>query len=240
MARSKKNLNFESGVSTPKTRKEIILGLIKKRNKNGFLNERQKEYYEKLREYEISICSGPAGSGKSYIGMKCALDLISDPETPYDKIIITRAAVESSDSKLGLLPGTFEEKMMPYIFPSYYLIDKLVGKETRLKLKESNIIEILPISFMRGMTIDNAIVLLEEAQNCTPNEVKMFLTRIGENSKFYISGDIEQSDKYNNVEKSGLYDVMTRLNDLEEICIYNFTADDIVRNKIITKILSKY
>lgn len=239
MGRAKKNVIQTADYVLP-TRKETVVNLIKKRNKNGFLNERQKEYYEKLKEYEITICSGPAGSGKSYIGMKCAIDLLSDPETPYDKIIITRAAVESADSKLGLLPGSFEEKMMPYVFPSYYIIDKLVGKETRLKLKESNIIEILPISFMRGMTIDNSIVLLEEAQNCTPNEVKMFLTRIGQNSKFFISGDIEQSDKFSDIHKSGLYDVTNRLSGMDEICVYNFSPDDIVRNGIITKILSRY
>lgn len=224
----------------PKTRKEIIAGIIKTINKNGFLNDRQKEYYHLLKKHEISICAGPAGSGKSFLGIKCALDLIADPNTPYEKIIIARAAVESSDSKLGLLPGNFEEKMLPYIAPSYHIIDKIAGKEARLKLKEQNFIEILPISFMRGLTIDNSVVLLEEAQNCTPNEVKMFLTRIGENSKFIISGDIEQSDKYRNVTKSGLYDVINRLSDIEEICIYIFENCDIVRNKIISKILSKY
>lgn len=238
MSRTKKNL--EVGVGTTKTRKEIILDLIKNKHKSSFLNENQKDYYNKIRDYEITICYGPAGSGKSYIGMKCALDLISDPKTPYDKIIITRAAVEASDSKLGLLPGTFEEKLMPYVYPSYYIIDKILGRDVRSKLKENNIIEILPISFMRGMTIDNSIVLLEEAQNCTPNELKMFLTRIGENSKFLISGDIEQSDKYKNKSKSGLYDVLTRLEGIDEICIYNFSIDDIVRNKIITKILERY
>ena len=224
----------------PKTRKEVIAEIIKSFNKNGFLNEKQKEYYNTLKKHEITICTGPAGSGKSYLGLKCALDLISDPSTPYEKIIIARAAVESAEAKLGLLPGNFEEKMMPYIVPSYYLIDKIVGKETRLKLKELGIIEILPISFMRGMTIDNAVVLLEEAQNCSPNEVKMFLTRIGENSKFIISGDLEQSDIYKNSLKSGLYDVTQRLSDMEEICIYIFSEDDIVRNKIISKILKRY
>lgn len=224
----------------PKTKKEIITGIIKTINKNGFLNDKQKDYYNLLKKHEISICAGPAGSGKSFLGIKLALDLIADPSTPYEKIIIARAAVESSDSKLGLLPGNFEEKMLPYITPSYYLIDKIVGKDVRLKLKEHSFIEILPISFMRGLTIDNSIVLLEEAQNCTPNEVKMFLTRIGENSKFIISGDIEQSDKYKNKTKSGLYDVMQRLSDIEEICIYIFENADIVRNKIISKILERY
>lgn len=238
MARTKRSTNQEA--LAPKSRKEIILDLIKKKDKNGFLNEKQKEYYDNLRSHEITICYGPAGSGKSYIGVKCALDLISDPNSPYDKIIITRSAVESSDSKLGLLPGTFEEKMMPYVYPSYHIIDKILGKETRLKLKENNIIEILPISYMRGMTIDNAIVLLEETQNCTPNEVKMFLTRIGSNSKFFISGDIEQSDKYKNKVKSGLFDIIHRLDDIDEICIYKFSNSDIVRNKIITKILERY
>ena len=123
-----------------KTKKEQICSIIKKKTKQKFLTESQKEYYEKLISNQITICSGPAGVGKSFIAMKCAIDLLSDPENSYEKIIIVRPAVEAEE-KLGSLPGNVEEKLDPYIFPSYYLLNKIIGKETREKLKEIESIE---------------------------------------------------------------------------------------------------
>jgi len=151
------------------TKKELITRLIKKKTKEKFLTENQKKYYNTLRENQITICSGPAGVGKSYIAMKAAIDLLADPETPYEKIIIVRPAVEAEE-KLGSLPGNLEEKLDPYIFPSFYLMNKIIGKETREKLKDVEIIEVFALAYMRGMNIDNTILIFEESQNSSPNQ----------------------------------------------------------------------
>ena len=185
------------------------------------------------------MCSGPAGVGKSYISMKCAIDLLSDPNTPYEKIIIVRPAVEAEE-KLGSLPGNVEEKLDPYIFPSYYLLNKIIGKENREKLKEIEAIEVFALAYMRGMNIDNSILIFEEAQNSTPSQMKLLLTRIGFNSKFFISGDLEQTDRFKDKKQTGLYDAIKRFQNMKDICIHEFESKDIVRNALITDILKKY
>lgn len=225
--------------NTKLSRKEIIREIIGKTPRKKFLSESQKEYYETLYNNEITICTGPAGVGKSYVAMSAAVQLLLDSNNSYEKIIIVRPAVEAEE-KLGALPGNLEEKLDPYIFPSYYLLNKIVGKETREKLKENDIIEVFALAYMRGMNIDNSILIFEEAQNSTPSQMKLLLTRIGFNSKFFISGDIEQTDRYKDKTQSGLYDAMNRFADVAEIGTYNFKNDDIIRNPIIGKILKKY
>ena len=222
------------------SRKELIGEIIKKKTKEKFLTINQKKYYDTLIDSEITICSGPAGVGKSYITMKAAIDLISDPKTPYEKIIIVRPAVEAEE-KLGSLPGNVEEKLDPYIFPSYYLMNKIIGKEAREKLKDLAVIEVFALAYMRGMNIDNSILIFEEGQNASPSQMKLLLTRIGFNSKFFISGDVEQSDKYKNKTQSGLWDAIEKFRDGEDISVFEFKdKKDIVRNPKITKILEKY
>ena len=221
------------------TRKELITSLIKKKTKEKFLSESQKKYYNELLENQITICSGPAGVGKSYIAMKAAVDLLSDPNNSYEKIIIVRPAVEAEE-KLGSLPGNVEEKLDPYIFPSYYLLNKIVGKDTREQLKNFDIIEVFALAYMRGMNIDNSILIFEEAQNCTPKQMKLLLTRIGFNSKFFISGDLEQTDRYKDKTHSGLWDAINKFKGIHDIGVFEFKDTDIVRNPIITQILSRY
>ena len=230
------NLNEERIV---KTKKEQICSIIKKKTKQKFLSESQKEYYEKLELNQITICSGPAGVGKSYIAMKGAVDLLSDPNTPYEKIIIVRPAVEAEE-KLGSLPGNVEEKLDPYIFPSYYLLNKIIGKEVREKLKDIEAIEVFALAYMRGMNIDNSILIFEEAQNSTPSQMKLLLTRIGFNSKFFISGDLEQFDRHKDKKQSGLYDALQRFQNVNDIGIYDFRNAKNVRNPLIGKILERY
>jgi phosphate starvation-inducible PhoH-like protein len=223
-----------------KSKKEIISTLIKKKTKDKFLSDSQREYYDILQNSQITICSGPAGVGKSYIAMKAAVDLLADPNNSYEKLIIVRPAVEAEE-KLGSLPGNVEEKLDPYIFPSYYLLNKIIGKESREKLKEIDVIEVFALAFMRGMNIDNSILIFEEGQNATPSQMKLLLTRIGFNSKFFISGDVEQSDKYKNKTHSGLWDAIEKFRDSEYISIFEFKdKKDIVRNPLISRILDKY
>ena len=183
MTQRKKTQNNQEESSKSMTRKELILEIIKRKTKEKFLSESQKKYYNLLCENQITICSGPAGVGKSYVAMKAAIDLLADQKTAYEKIIIVRPAVEAEE-KLGSLPGNVEEKLDPYIFPSYYLMNKLIGKESREKLKNLDIIEVFALAYMRGMNIDNSILIFEEAQNSTPNQMKLLLTRIGFNSNF--------------------------------------------------------
>jgi len=223
----------------PKTKKELINQIVKKKTKEKFLSESQKEYYKILKTNQITIYSGPAGVGKSYIAMKCAIDLLIDPENSYEKIIIVRPAVEAEE-KLGSLPGGVEEKLDPYIFPSYYLLNKIIGKESRERLKEAEAIEVFALAYMRGMNIDNSILIFEEAQNATPNQMKLLLTRIGFNSKFFISGDLDQFDRHKDKTQTGLWDALEKFKQMDDVGVFEFKSADIVRNPLITKILERY
>jgi len=234
MSRTKKNNDVVNN-----NKKELIRNLISKTPRKKFLSESQEHYYNTLLENEITICSGPAGVGKSYIAMKAAVNLLLDDNNPYEKIIIVRPAVEAEE-KLGSLPGNLEEKLDPYIFPSFYLLNKIIGKESREKLKQNEIIEVFALAYMRGMNIDNSILIFEEAQNCTPSQMKLLMTRIGFNSKFFISGDIEQTDRYKDKTQSGLYDALNRFKNMDNIGMFVFENKDVIRNPLISKILDRY
>ena len=225
-------------VERRQTHKERIREIFK-RPREKFLTDSQREYWDVLEKNEITLCFGPAGVGKSYIAMKKAVDLLHDDSNKYEKIIIVRPAVEAEE-KLGSLPGGLEEKLDPYIFPSYYLLNKIIGKECREKLKDEGYIEVAALAYMRGWNVDNTILIFEEAQNATPAQMKLLLTRIGYNTKFFISGDLEQSDKFKDKTKSGLYDAKVRLSGVKNIGIYEFGDKDIVRNPIISQILKRY
>jgi phosphate starvation-inducible protein PhoH and related proteins len=229
----------DSEIKPTINKKELISQIIKKKTKEKFLSENQRKYYDILKNSQITICSGPAGVGKSYISMKTAIDLLADPSTPYEKIIIVRPAVEAEE-KLGSLPGNVEEKLDPYIFPSYYLMNKIIGKDAREKLKDLEVIEVFALAYMRGMNIDNSILIFEEAQNSTPNQMKLLLTRIGFNSKFFISGDLEQTDRYKDKTQSGLWDAIKKFQNLDDVGVFEFGSDDVVRNPLISKILKRY
>jgi phosphate starvation-inducible PhoH-like protein len=236
-----KKATVKSGIVDEKKnlpKKERIRQLIKQ-PKEKFLTKHQEQYWNILSENEITLCFGPAGVGKSYIAMKRAVELLWDDTNKYEKIIIVRPAVEAEE-KLGSLPGGLEEKLDPYIYPSYYLLNKIIGKEAREKLKEEGFIEVAALAYMRGWNVDNTILVFEEAQNTTPAQMKLLLTRIGFNSKFFISGDLEQSDKFKDKTKTGLYDAKIRLGDIKNVGIFEFDIDDIVRNPIISQILKRY
>lgn len=202
-------------------------------------NKHQKDFVNLINEKEIVIASGPAGVGKSYVTIARALELIKSPSTPYTKIILAKPAIEA-DEKHGFLPGTMREKMEPFISASLDIFDKLIGKPNRIALEQHEFLEIQPLAYIRGKSIDNTILILEEAQNTTPLQMKTLLTRIGNNSKFIISGDLDQSDKFKYVSQSGLYDILEKHKNIPEIGFITFDESEIVRNPIISKILGNY
>jgi phosphate starvation-inducible PhoH-like protein len=234
----KTQLNSENNIDNKTPKKERIRQIIKE-PKEKFLTTNQEEYWKILGGNEITLCFGPAGVGKSYIAMKKAVTLLWDDTNKYEKIIIVRPAVEAEE-KLGSLPGNLEEKLDPYIYPSYYLLNKIIGKECREKLKQEGFIEVVALAYMRGWNVDNSILIFEEAQNTTPSQMKLLLTRIGYNSKFFISGDLEQSDRFKDKTKTGLYDAKVRLENIRNVGFFEFDTKDIVRNPIIGEILKRY
>lgn len=202
-------------------------------------NERQKEFIRMIDDYEIVLCGGPAGCGKSYLSLAKALDFVLTPNNGYSVLYIITPAV-SVEEDLGSLPGDLSAKLDPFLFSSYYLIDKLIGKESRLKMISDGLIQPLALSFLRGVNIDNAILIFEESQNSSIKQMKTLLTRIGQNSKFIISGDLNQVDRFKNISDSGLLDAMSRFNDFSKIGKFDFLEGDSVRNVIINDILKYY
>lgn len=236
---SKKQREFVDVLPTKKRTNKEKIKLITKKPREKFLTNSQEEYWNVLEENQITLCFGPAGVGKSFIAMKKAVDLLWEEDNKYERILIVRPAVEAEEH-LGSLPGNLEEKLDPYIMPSYYLLDKIVGKEGRIKMKEEGLIEVNALAYLRGSNIDNTILIFEEGQNATVGQMKLLLTRIGFNSKFFISGDLEQSDKFKDMTKSGLFDAKKRLEGLRGVGMFEFGVEDIVRNPIISEILKRY
>jgi phosphate starvation-inducible PhoH-like protein len=202
-------------------------------------NLKQKEFANLISEKEIVLATGPAGVGKSYVAIARAIELLQNTSNQYQKITLINPAVEAEE-KLGYLPGTVREKLDPFVGSSIDIVDKIVGVQNRIKLEEDGILSVGALGFIRGKTIDNTILVMEEAQNMSPNQMKTLLTRIGYNSKFIISGDLDQSDKYDDFRKSGLYDAVSRHKNIDEVGFIEFNVDEIVRNPLITKLLNNY
>jgi phosphate starvation-inducible PhoH-like protein len=199
-----------------------------------FKNVAQKMAWASFQQHDILFLLGPAGVGKSYLAVAFAINEILAKRKK--RIILTRPIVEAGES-LGYLPGTFDEKVAPYIMPIFDCLTKLVGpNNTGLREIINQSIEIAPLAYMRGRTFDDAVCLFDEAQNATMGQLKLFMTRLGENSKMIINGDPCQSDLPGPV---ALIDVVDRLQTVEGIGTVNFKSDSIVRNPIIAKILEK-
>ena len=239
MAKPSKRSTSKTKNEVIKTHNDIVNETLTTRYRLKCKNKKQREFANLISEKEIVIAAGPSGVGKSYITIARAIELLQNKTNPYNKIIISKPAVEAGE-KHGFLPGDMKEKMEPYVASSIDIIDKIIGKPNRLKLVQLELIMVEPLAFIRGKSIDNAILIMEEAQNMSPEQVKTLLTRIGENSKFVISGDLDQSDKFRNVKQSGLYDAMKRHRNIDEIGFFQFYNNDIVRNPIISKILNNY
>jgi phosphate starvation-inducible PhoH-like protein len=202
-------------------------------------NQKQKVFANLITDKEIVLASGPAGVGKSYVAIARAIELLQNTSNQYNKIVIINPAVEAGEN-LGFIPGSVREKLDPYVAPSIDIIDKIVGSGKRIDLENAGIIEVGALGFIRGKTIDHTILVMEEAQNMSPNQMKTLLTRIGLSTKFIISGDLDQSDKYVNYKQSGLYDAIDKHGSLDEIGVIEFNESEIVRNPLISRILENY
>jgi len=196
----------------------------------------QKLYIESIRNSDIVFSIGPAGTGKTYLAMVMAVKALLNKEV-Y-RIILTRPAIEAGE-KLGFLPGDMQDKVDPYLRPLYDALYDILGPEKVSLYLEKEIIEVAPLAYMRGRTLDNSFVILDEAQNTTPEQMKMFLTRIGFNSKAIITGDITQVDLPNN-KKSGLNIVQSILNGIDGIDFMYLTNQDVVRHKLVKDIIKAY
>ncbi len=206
---------------------------------NGFepiiaKNYAQGQYLDAIRSNQITFATGPAGTGKSYIATAYAAEQLYYKK--IDKLIITRPAVEAEES-LGFLPGELDEKYAPYLAPIRDILERLLGKSFVEYCLKVGYIEPVPIAFMRGRTFENAIVLLDEAQNCTPNQMKLILSRIGENCKYIIDGDVTQKDIDGD---SGLEDAIYRLQNVQGVEVVRFLTHDIVRSSLCKKIIQAY
>ena len=227
----KKNLEIEE--SNVKSFKQLI-----KTPKKSVIarSEKQSEYIKALKENDIVMSLGPAGTGKSFLAVSVAITLLMEKQ--IDRVILSRPAVEAGE-KLGFLPGDMKEKVDPYLRPLYDALYELFGADKIDRKIETGEIEIAPLAFMRGRTLKNCFAILDEAQNATETQIKMFLTRIGENSKLVVNGDPSQVDLINK-SQSGLIRSKDILKQIKEIKIVEFDHNDVVRHPLVSKIIRAY
>lgn len=196
----------------------------------------QKKYVQAVKENSVVVGVGPAGTGKTYLAVAMAVTAYKNKEV--ERIILTRPAVEAGE-KLGFLPGDLQNKVDPYLRPLYDALQEMFGSDSYQKLMERQVIEVAPLAYMRGRTLSNAFIILDEAQNTTCEQMKMFLTRIGEGSKMIVNGDITQIDLPDG-KKSGLKQAMRILADVKDVAIVKLSARDVVRRELVQNIIKAY
>ncbi len=196
----------------------------------------QKKYVEAIRQNTITLGAGPAGTGKTYLAVAMAVTAFRAKE--INRIILTRPAVEAGE-KLGFLPGDLQQKVDPYLRPLYDALFDMLGAEAFARYQERGSIEVAPLAYMRGRTLDDSFIILDEAQNTTKEQMKMFLTRLGFNSKMVVTGDVTQIDLPDG-KKSGLLEAMKILKNIPDISVCRFTEKDVVRHKLVQEIIKAY
>ena len=196
----------------------------------------QKKYVDMIRNNTITFGIGPAGTGKTYLAMAMAITAFKNNEV--NRIIMTRPAIEAGE-KLGFLPGDLQQKVDPYLRPLYDALFEIMGADAYARNMERGLLEVAPLAYMRGRTLDNAFIVLDEAQNTTPEQMKMFLTRIGYGSKAVVTGDLTQID-LGDGKRSGLTDAVQILKDVDDLGIITLTNKDVVRHPLVQKIITAY
>ena len=194
----------------------------------------QSDYLKSIQANILTICNGPAGTGKTMLAVSAALQMIRNKE--YHNIVIVRPAVPACNEQLGFLPGEVNDKMSPFMVPVIHNLQKLTNQSEFQQLQK-NVIKVIPLAFMRGLTLENCIVILDEAQNTKIEQMKMFLTRIGQNCKVIVEGDEKQSDIR---QDNGLEDAIRRLDNLPDVGIVTMTKKDIIRSEFISQIIQRY
>lgn len=217
LAKEKIEVSAKGAVVTPKTKGQI-------------------EYIDGIKHFDLVFCTGPAGTGKTYLAMAMAVNALQ--KGLVRRIILTRPAIEAGES-LGFLPGDMVEKVLPYLRPLYDALYDMMEAEKVEQFTEKGVIEIAPLAYMRGRTLNDAFIILDEAQNCTSEQMKMFLTRLGFDSKAVITGDLTQSDLPGG-KPIGLIDAQGILKDIPEIKFIYLTGDDVVRHELVQKIIEAY
>ncbi len=218
---------------------EVVDNEIIIQTKRGAVRGRggnQRQYLKRIFDHDVNFGLGPAGTGKTYLAVACAVAMLNEDQVR--KIVLVRPAVEAGE-RLGFLPGDLTQKVDPYLRPLYDALYEMLGAEKSMKLIEKNIIEIAPLAFMRGRTLSDAFIILDEAQNTTVEQMKMFLTRIGFGSKAVVTGDLSQIDLPKGV-KSGLKDAFHILKNLDGISYTKFESRDVVRHPLVQRIVEAY
>jgi len=203
-----------------------------------YKNTAQKRFYETVSKKDITFCIGPAGCGKTYLSVHRALRELGDKQSKIDGIVIVKPLVEAAGEKIGYLPGDVEEKTLPFMMSFYYNMEQIIGKQRLEMLKANNVIQVIPMAYMRGITLSDKFVILDEAQNATPEQIKMFVTRLGANSKYIITGDLAQSDIKRG--SSGLEDAVKRFAGVHGVGLASFKEKDIVRHSLVRRLLKRY
>ena len=200
-----------------------------------FRTPNQKTFYNTISRNDVTFSVGPAGCGKTFLATHYALKNLAKGK--YDKMVITKPLVEVDGERMGYLPGDIDEKTMPYMMSLYYNMEQIIGKQRLEVLKKAGAIQVIPLAYMRGLTLTDSIVVLDEAQNATPAQIKAFITRIGSGSKYIVCGDLMQSD----IRKSnGLEDAIKRFTGIRRVGFSQFDLSDVVRHPIVAQLLERY
>ena len=200
-----------------------------------FRTPNQKTFYNTISRNDVTFSVGPSGCGKTFLATHYALKNLAKGK--YDKMVITKPLVEVDGEKMGYLPGDIDEKTMPYMMSLYYNMEQIIGKQRLEVLKKAGAIQVIPLAYMRGLTLTDSIVVLDEAQNATPAQLKTFLTRIGQGSKYIVCGDLMQSD----IRKAnGLDDSIKRFTGVKRVGFSQFDLSDVVRHPIVAELLERY
>jgi phosphate starvation-inducible PhoH-like protein len=199
----------------------------------------QQTFWDNIDSNTITFCVGPAGCGKTYVATYWALQNLVNKNTNFDGIIVTKPMVEVDGERIGYLPGDIDEKTEPFMQSVYYNMEQIIGKQRLDILRKAGVIKVIPLAYMRGLTLQNKIVMLDEAQNSTQSQIKTFLTRIGMGSKYIVSGDLQQSDLRTKID-NGLEDSVKRFTGVYGCGFCQFELSDVVRHPIVADLLNRY